>query len=298
MSSTSGGSRYGQAVSGVIFSFTGAYVWEVFSTLDFDLQYIKGKRRFTLAAVVYFVARYLLLVCYALAIYMTNVWDEHVNCNLSAYFSASMASALLILRVRALSERNPFVTGFLSATYAAGWGLMIWQTTRAQSVYIPRAHSCSIRGTTIIKVTTSLTFAYDSICLVLMLYYIKKSDNTRSEGFWKLLCDQGFVYMIVIVGVYAVAVTVSLLDLNSSISLGVGMFALFTLVTCATRLHRQIIVYNERSSSVFALHSRPAILHQNTSISMPMFASSYMGTSEDDAYPKTGSGSRCTCARV
>ncbi|KAH7105128.1 hypothetical protein BKA62DRAFT_767380 [Auriculariales sp. MPI-PUGE-AT-0066] len=249
--------RSAQAAMDILFTCFGAYLWEICISFDFDLLYFRGQKRFTLAAGVYFLTRYSLLLGFLLGIYMNNIWDNsNPDCQtinavfmVCAYSTSAFASGLLILRVRALSERNFWVTLVLLAMYAADWGLMIWQVTRTDGVFVPFMRACTTMRVQGFQVNTTMAFVFDVVCLIFMLFYTLRAPYTADAGMWKLMFDQGLAYMICIALVYTAAVIMSFLNLNLPITQCVNIIGLYVLVVCATRLHRRLITYHDSHAS-------------------------------------------------
>ncbi|KAH7098044.1 hypothetical protein BKA62DRAFT_405395 [Auriculariales sp. MPI-PUGE-AT-0066] len=248
--------RVGQAAVDILFACFGAYLWEILASFDFDLMYIRREKRFTLAAAAYFSTRYLLLICYVMGIYMTNIWTSNPDCMtinyvfmFTAYATSATASALLVLRVRALSERNVYVTAFLLAIYAGDWALMLWQVARTKSVFIPAVHSCATVEILAFQINTTMAFTLDVVCLVFMMYFILQAAHTKGSDMWSLMRDQGLVYVITIAVVYIVCVVMAWINLHIALTQALNVVGLFTLVVCATRLHRRLIMYHSTGSS-------------------------------------------------
>ncbi|EJD40056.1 hypothetical protein AURDEDRAFT_170827 [Auricularia subglabra TFB-10046 SS5] len=232
----------------------GAYVWEWVTSLDFDFLYIRGKKRWTLAAVSYFLTRYLGLAVWIIGVRICNVF-EPINCqnwnyavSITAYGTAAFTSMLLLLRVAALSSRNLYVVGFLSLFYVSMWGTVIWGMYHSDGVYIPNFHICGAVGIQSHQVNTVMAFAFDGTCLALMMFYLLRARDAHLGSLWSFMLQQARQPDLEPRSSYIPVVVLLYLDLNDAISQTANCFALIIIVVCATRMQRALVLYYEPSS--------------------------------------------------
>lgn len=232
----------------------GAYLWEWAFSLDFDMLYVHRKKRFTLAAATYFVTRYMALGVWILGMRVTNVFTV-INCtawnyavHIMAYSTASFSSLLLLLRVSALSSQNLFVMGFLWAFYAATWGTSIWAMYNSHAMLIPMFHICAPTNLSFHRVNSVMAFAFDGVCLILMMFYLLRSRASHAGSLWGFMLQQGFWYAVAIATTYIPVIVFLYIDLNDAISQIVNSFGLLIVTVAATRMHRALVLFHETSS--------------------------------------------------
>ncbi|EJD39983.1 hypothetical protein AURDEDRAFT_170962 [Auricularia subglabra TFB-10046 SS5] len=232
----------------------GIYLWEFLTSLDFDWLYIRGQKRWTLAAGSYFLTRYLGLAVWILGVRICNVF-EPIDCrawnlaiSVTAYGAGAFTGMLLLLRVAALSSRNIYILVFLGLFYGSLWGTTIWGMYHTDGIYIEAFHICGASGVKSHQLNTTMAFAFDTTCLALMMFYLLRARRSHSASLWAFMLQQGVLYVVIISTSYLFVLIILYLDLNDAISQTANSYAVTGIMFCAMRMHRALVRYNEPSS--------------------------------------------------
>ncbi|KAF9527947.1 hypothetical protein CPB83DRAFT_907308 [Crepidotus variabilis] len=208
----------------VIHMMFGLYLWEWFTSLNFDWQLISGKKRFKWPLTFYFLNRYAMLIC---AISYLILWDVqnpsvHIDCkflfalvHLCGSGSLGLASANLAIRTIAIWNQNIYVIIGLTILLLAHLGLVIADTADATKtaelqVYGSDTAGCVNASTgDWLRIIVSATLIIDFVVLVLNIYKILQTSKAvygdatlfkyRKQGFFKLsyiVLKQGVVYFL------------------------------------------------------------------------------------------------------
>ncbi|KAH9062473.1 hypothetical protein EDB87DRAFT_1712530 [Lactarius vividus] len=174
----------------------GIYIWETVSYLGFEYSVISRKRKFTWSFLLYLGCRWWPLISITFQFLGLDV-SHKIDCQMSAYISFMCASALIILRVAVLWNRNKIVIAFACA---------IWI-----------GNTASLR----LQISILSTFSTDLILLILMLTGLKRWKHApRTSGFWWLLCTQGLIWIMIVTLAEVPPTVFILLNLNRAEWLG------------------------------------------------------------------------------
>ncbi|EJD50404.1 hypothetical protein AURDEDRAFT_160306 [Auricularia subglabra TFB-10046 SS5] len=234
----------------------GIYIWEVLISLNFDIEHFTGKRPIRWTFVAYLLTRYLLLLGLIAGIRVTNVlapidcviWNRLVYA--CAHGCFAFASLLLLLRVIAIAEKNMIIIGFLGTFYAVNLGLLVHGVTVAHSIYVPELFLCGATNTVASRVNVWASFGFDLACLFIMLYLLLRQPG---GGFWRFLVNQGFVYFLVATGSYLLPSVFLIFNLNDAMNELPQTVSLTTMVICATRMYRQLSVFDEDEANRYII---------------------------------------------
>ncbi|EJD35987.1 hypothetical protein AURDEDRAFT_174907 [Auricularia subglabra TFB-10046 SS5] len=165
------------------------------------------------------------------------------------------ASALLIIRVVAVSGFNRYHIFFFALYWLAEVGIVIYGLTLLEGVYMPELMSCRPASTSRSERLAVLTcFMLYLSCLACLAFSLLRS---RGMGLWRLLLSQGVIYFAVSTIAFSCTSTFFLLDLNGKsiplhgMNLIFEMPAVVGLVICATRLYRQLVAYDASEPDSF-----------------------------------------------
>ncbi|EJD34568.1 hypothetical protein AURDEDRAFT_176401 [Auricularia subglabra TFB-10046 SS5] len=244
----------GRAFILVVHTCFGIYLCEFLATLGFDISFVRGKRPLNVAAVFYLLARYATLAALVIGIRICNALTPDINCvtwnyvlHACAYGCVAFTSALLYIRVVALSGRNTFVKVFLGLFYIAYWVFVVLGIYMSEAVYVPQLFLCAATNLRAHTLNTLVQFAFDFTCLCLMMFYLARGDR-RGGSLWMFLVQQGVVYFACITAGYLFASVFLLLNLNDAVSQAPNVFALLINAVCATRMQRGLAEFYEPSA--------------------------------------------------
>ncbi|KAI9461944.1 hypothetical protein BJY52DRAFT_1185290 [Lactarius psammicola] len=229
--------------------FDGVFLWDFFTTMGFEWDYITGKRKFRWTLVLYSLSRIGALGTTIGNIVGFNVTHE-INCQqwiiwtlITAYTSFACASALIALRVVAIWRRNYLVTGLTIGMWLTNVGFLLYGIIMVRSSWSPVARGCVLENTFKSRDNITVTVATDVAQLVIMLVGLLRSRQTK-YGMFRHLYVQGLIWLVAAtIGEVPSAVFINL-NLNDAWNLMFQNLALFTMQICATRMYRALANYN------------------------------------------------------
>ncbi|KZV80296.1 hypothetical protein EXIGLDRAFT_781163 [Exidia glandulosa HHB12029] len=195
--------------------------WEFLVSFWFDKEFFTGKRPFRWTFIVYFLARYLILLGLIAGVRITNAFQP-INCvvwNYLVYSCAhacfACASLLLLLRVFAIGQWNRWITIPLGAFYLANVGTLVHTVAMTESEYKAELFLCGASNTVASRINVFTSFVFDLTCLITMLTLLMRE---RGLGIWKFLVQQGVVYFMVATALYLFSSIFLILNLNDAMN--------------------------------------------------------------------------------
>jgi len=158
---------------------------------------------------------------------------------------SGFASLLFLLRVVAVSKRNKLVIAFLGVVYLANWATHIRGAVLTETIYVPLLDSCGMINTNVHRLNITVSFVLDSLCCLVMIFYLTRGGTGTTGGLWGLLRNQGLVYMASVSIAYIVPVTFLYLDLNDAMNWMFEPVILTIMVICSTRLYRDLSTFDK-----------------------------------------------------
>ncbi|KAF9527929.1 hypothetical protein CPB83DRAFT_814793 [Crepidotus variabilis] len=211
----------------LLYSFTGAYIWELLLSLDFEWDFITGRRKFKWPLIAYFVNRYLLL-CSLIAsiVFFTAASRNHpIDCQaiyqlqgITGHMALNFASINFAIRTIYIWMHNIYVTSTLCLLILCQWVITIYTVRGLKSSWTPAgcvAEAASIRWS-----STIYTYAivFDFIVLCLNVYKLGVTPYRTSKRIFSLthcLFKQGVIYFIIAFVANLIAVIMIILNLNA-----------------------------------------------------------------------------------
>lgn len=200
----------------------GVYLWEFLTSLDFDILYLRRRRKLGLGSSVYFLARYTTLAALIVALRIANVF-EPIDCKTwmhamesLSYASVAFSSLLLYMRVIAVSGNKRPIAVFLGMFYSAYLGTIVYGSTQARFAYIPELYICAPTRMSVHRLNVIVQFAFDLSSLVMMSYFLLRAAGGGS--LWRVVFSQGAVWMLVVTAAYLLAVILLILEPNDPLA--------------------------------------------------------------------------------
>ncbi|KAF8490682.1 hypothetical protein F5888DRAFT_1807966 [Russula emetica] len=243
----------------------GIYLWEYITTLDFELDIIRGRRSYRWTIWIYSLARTALLISIILNFVGLNVTTP-VNCQVLVTLQVAVAYVSLV-----------------SASLLVTIRMLIYLQLRA--TWDPTVQACVILNSEEIKPTLITTLITDTILLVTMLVGLFRllTDGSCGSRLIRLLWKQGIIWLLIatVAGVPPVASSTSFpvyllshrymndpgihfLNLNAPFNLMFQLPAVIINTIAATRIYRSLADYTFGSSSmyyyIFRFLSSPALI--------------------------------------
>ncbi|KAF8490668.1 hypothetical protein F5888DRAFT_1740510, partial [Russula emetica] len=183
----------------------GIYLWEYVTTLDFELDIIRGRRSYRWTIWIYSLARTALLISITLNLVDLNVTTP-VNCQALitlqvaiSYVSLLSASLLVTIRIIAIWNKNKFAVGIAVITWVTNVSVVIQGVARLRATWEPTVQTCIILNSDELKPTLVITVIADTISLVTMLVGVFRllAENSAAFGLGRLLWKQGIIWLLI-----------------------------------------------------------------------------------------------------
>lgn len=216
--------KAGLVFNQMMFTFLGVYLWELFTTCDFEWSLIRGRRKFTWPLIFFFLTRYCILWA-LIGLIITFTLEAPVNCqalyifnSLTGNLAILAASTSLMIRTVALWERKKYVMIPLICLVIAHWGILWRGMFIIDAVWEPTVKACIVVSidSQFLQTTFFCTMAVDFTILVLttVALYRFSYSGVRSD-LWNLLFRDGLVYFLVTFSFNAVPAILNVLQLNT-----------------------------------------------------------------------------------
>ncbi|KAI9438610.1 hypothetical protein H4582DRAFT_2076239 [Lactarius indigo] len=231
----------------IIHIFNGIYIWEFFTTLDFEWEVFTGKRPWKWSFAVYLTARILALTSVILNFIGFNL-TSRFDCNawfrcvlVSSWFSVAIASFLLVLRAVAIWGRDKLITTITVAIWLVNMAMATYSTTRAQAVWSPLANTCAISGTDSFRWSVLANLFVDlSLLCIMFLGVLQKKNATY---LWRMLYLQGIFWILTAIFTEVPAVVLPFMNMNDAWNLMFQVPHMVLMVIMSTRLYRDLFQY-------------------------------------------------------
>ncbi|PPQ95490.1 hypothetical protein CVT26_008518 [Gymnopilus dilepis] len=224
----------------LVFALFGAYIWELFTTCDFEWSLLTKRRKFRLPLVRS--KKFLnldlklttskspssilpLSILHApglrwaltertspgirsIALYTFNSWTGNM--------AILCASSSLMLRTFALWERRLSVVIPLGILCVAHWALLYRTMFIVVAQWDPQAKACVVVQTnpSLLNITFFFTMGFDLVILISTAAALLARHSVRTD-LWKLLFQDGLVYFIVSFSTNCIPAVLNVLNLNS-----------------------------------------------------------------------------------
>jgi len=226
-------------------ALAGVFIWETVFTTGFELDALRGKRRYGWTIWLYLGTRYTGLLAFIL--FFLNKDGPRVPCKpmMIASFALpyacwAFASLIIAIRVIAIWNRNLIVSSIALGVWAGGLALNIRSLTQIDGIYNPLLETCIIEGTHRGLVNALGVLVVDVVLLVTMLIGLLRYANRSSTGIWKVLYQQCIIW-IFLAGIAEVPVVVFLiLNLNDAWNEMFTGAAITILSIGAARMYRSL----------------------------------------------------------
>ncbi|KAJ7676770.1 hypothetical protein DFH06DRAFT_1279179 [Mycena polygramma] len=183
-----------------MYALIGLYIWEWLTSLDFDWEYLLGKRQFRWPMIFYFLNRYCLL--FALIAIFLNVTTE-IDCQALYTFNQcfgnpaiGLASINLSIRTVAVWNRPWFICVPLVAVIFGHWSLLL-HGVLLKAVWIPD-HGCVLTSTNthLLVITYIYSMIFDFTIMCLTAYKLVSPMGTKSR-LARLIFNDGLIYFAI-----------------------------------------------------------------------------------------------------
>jgi hypothetical protein len=236
----------GVAFTRLIHCLLGLYIWEWVVSLDFDWQYLTGKKTFRWPMSFYFLNRYCLLAALIGIAVALNVTVE-IDCQALYTFNQllgnaaiGLASINLSLRTMAVWSRRWYIVCPLVLVILGHWSLLLHGVLLKAS-WIPELGGCVITQTDnkLLAITFIYSMVFDFVVLILTGFKLFQPAAGRSR-LVVLIFNDGLVYFVIAFLVNLLATIFMLLNLNPVMSIIANVPAAIASTIVAGRVVRRL----------------------------------------------------------
>ncbi|KAL4067048.1 hypothetical protein V8B97DRAFT_1004511 [Scleroderma yunnanense] len=227
-----------------IHTLFGVYLWEVFTSLDFDWQFVSGQKRLRWPLIFYFAGRYCLLFALVGIIIALDV-TEPVNCQALYTFNQvfgnaaiGLASVNLSLRTMAVWGQNRIIVCLLVVVMLGQWSFLL-HGLLLKADWTNGACIITSTNNEILAISFLYTMAFDFLVLCLAGWKLAYPAGGRSK-LLKLIFGDGLIYFVIAFLANLLATIFMLLNLNAVMSIIANVPAAITCTIVACRVVRRL----------------------------------------------------------
>jgi len=236
----------------------GLYIWEFFTTLDYEWSVIRGKRPYRKTIWLYSYTRVA-----TLAAVINNMvgFDspKPINCQLwitfeliISYPAIATGSFLIVLRVISIWKRDKIVYAIAVSAWVANVSCLIRGIVQLRGEWSTTTNTCVVPNAFESKLNIIVTLSTDIILLLIMLVGLLRwrLDVGSTSILIRVLWTQGLVWLLLVTSGHVPPMVFVLLNLNAPLNLMFATPALITLSIAATGMYRSLTDFNSREISI------------------------------------------------
>ncbi|KIJ62162.1 hypothetical protein HYDPIDRAFT_176691 [Hydnomerulius pinastri MD-312] len=245
----------GVAFNNFMHALLGLYIWEFVTSLEFDWQFISGKKRFRWPLIFYFAGRYCLLFALIGIAVALNVRTE-VNCQALYTFnqvfgnaSIGLASINLSLRTMAVWSQNRYIVGFLILVILVHWSFLL-HGILLKAAWIDGTCVITYTNNQILAISFIYSMIFDFTVLCLTGWKLAFPASGRSKLI-KLIFGDGLIYFLIAFLSNMLATIFMLLNLNAVMSIIANVPAAIASTIVACRVVRRLTNFTTGAPELF-----------------------------------------------
>jgi len=264
----------GAVFSKFMHALLGLYIWEWFTSLDFDFDYIRGKRQFRWPLTFYFLNRYCLLFALIGIAIALNVTTE-INCQglytfnqLFGNAAIGLASINFSLRTMAVWSQRWYIVAPLVLLILGQFSLLL-HGVLLKATYDP-ADGCVITDTdnTLLAATFIYSMCFDFTVLSLTAWkLVINAPSTKVMGRSRLVVlifGDGLIYFFIAFLSNLLATIFMLLNLNPVMSIIANVPAAIGSTIVACRAVRRLALFTSSGPEMFASTQASTLAFRNS----------------------------------
>ncbi|KAI9433440.1 hypothetical protein F5148DRAFT_1372202 [Russula earlei] len=185
----------------------GLYIWEFFTTLDYEASVIQGRRPYRWTIWLYSLTRVATLMAVVMSMIGFDVTTP-INCQLwiiseltFSYTAIAAASMLIVIRVIAIWNRNRVVSVIAICTWATNIAALIRSIVLLRSVssHVNDTGTCYLSNTLASKLNLMTSLAADIVLLLIMLVGLLRwrLQEGGMPNIARFLWTQGLIWLLI-----------------------------------------------------------------------------------------------------
>ncbi|KAH9988673.1 hypothetical protein BJV77DRAFT_1160891 [Russula vinacea] len=243
--------------------------WEYITTLDYEWDFIRGRRPYRWTIWIYSLTRTATLITVILVLINLNLTTP-IDCQVlttfelvTSYTGFLAASLLIVFRIAAIWNKKKFIVGIGTAVWLTNVGVTIWGITRIRSAWSPLLQVCIVFNTEDNMPNIVVTFISDVILLIVVLVGLRREGGGVAFPLGRLLWNQGVIWLAIATAAEALPMAswhffcnvFIILNLSDTWNIIFQSPSLVIMTIAATRMHRSL--------SDFAFGSKDALHSSN-----------------------------------
>jgi len=245
----------------------GLYVWEFFTTLEYEWKVFRGRLPYRQTIWIYSLARVGGLLSVSLRfVLMDN--RTPINCQVVfsfmialAYLSMSASSLLIVLRIIAIWNRNRVVITVSIIVWVTNAAFLIQGAARLRAAWEPVRSACVSLQTEDSILSLLNLLVTDLALLLIMLVGLLRLRHGHALGLTQLLWKQGVLWLLLATMAEVPPVVFIALNLNGPFNLMFQPPTWITMSIAATRMHRSLVDFASGSTDIFS--AQGSLQHSN-----------------------------------
>lgn len=240
----------GKAFIKLLYVVGGIYIWEFFTTLWFEWQIITGRRTYRWSIWLYSGCRFSALFA-IITIFVGFSVTTPIDCRawlilvfFFAYSAFVFASALIVLRIVAIWERNWLVCTIAIAAWLVNIAFYIRNMTWSEAVWSTEQATCLVIKSDRNLTTILVTLGEDLVLLFLMFIGLRRYGDVGMYGLWRFLHRQGLLWLVLVTVAEIPTTVFIILNLNDYFNLMFQTPELIMMAVGASRIYRSLADYS------------------------------------------------------
>ncbi|KAI0806184.1 hypothetical protein BC629DRAFT_1580668 [Irpex lacteus] len=256
-----------EAFSRLMHALLGLYIWEFATSLDFDWDFIVGRKKFKWPMIFYFANRYFLL--FALIGIPVNCQALYTYNQVFGNAAIGLASINLSLRTIAVWSQNIYLVVPLVAVILGHWSLLL-HGLLLKAEWIDGQCQITSTNNTILAASFIYSMCFDFTILVLTAVKLSlPRRNSESSQLVKLIFGDGLIFFIIAFLSNLIATIFMLLNLNPVMSIIANVPAAISSTIVACRAVRRLTNYTSQGAEVFGTTSTSLAFRSRRSRGVP-----------------------------
>ncbi|CAL1698259.1 unnamed protein product [Somion occarium] len=238
----------------------GVYFWEFATSLDFEWQFISGKKKFHWPMIFYFLARYLILMCLIGILVALNTTTP-VNCaalygvvGFAGQASVGLPSLILAIRTMVIWRMDLRVVIPLSVLIVGHWVFILLGSVITGNWVDGQGCLFDVHYHYALIVTFVYSVCFDLLVLSLTAWKLLLNKQRRSQ-IVKLMFNDGLIYFVACFVVNVPAMVLMALNLNAIMGAIFNLPAATIATTMACRAVRRLHNFSTQGPEMFSSKS-------------------------------------------
>jgi len=236
-----------QSVSKLWHVLNGLYIWEFFTTLDYEWSVIRGRRPYRWTIWIYSLTRagtFVVTILLFISLdFMTPTVCQFVPMVYFtlAYLSFSAISLLIVLRIIAVWNKKKVISWFAVGLWLTNVAFLVQGVVRLRFAWMS-TQICVVLSIESLKLTLIVTLITNIVLLLIVLAGLLRLRCPGGCPFalGRLLWNQGVLWLLLAIISEVPPVVLIILNINEALDLIFQIPSLIIMTIAASRMHRSL----------------------------------------------------------